>query len=39
MPNKSPIAIKAALVWAMAWCQTGDKPLPEPMLAKFCDTT
>ena len=38
-PNKSPIAIKAALVLAMAWCQTGDKPLPELMLGKFYDTT
>ena len=28
---------KAALVQVMAWRQTGDKPLPEPMLIQFAD--
>ena len=28
---------KSALVQAMAWCGTGDKPLPEKMLTKFTD--
>ena len=35
---RSPIDNKPALVQAMAWCRTGDKPLPEPMLAQFPDT-
>ena len=26
---------KAALVQAIAWRQTGDNPLPEPMLTQF----
>ena len=26
-----------ALVQVMAWCQTGDKPLPEPMLTHITD--
>ena len=29
---RSPIDNKLALVQAMAWRRTGDKPLPEPML-------
>ena len=29
---RSPIDNKPALVQVMAWCQTGHKPLPEPML-------
>ena len=28
---------KSVLVQVMAWCQTGAKPLPEPMLAQFTD--
>ena len=32
---RSPIANKPALVQVMAWCRTGDKLLPEPMLAQF----
>ena len=35
---KSPIDNKTALVQVMAWRQTGDKPLPEPMLTQFTDT-
>ena len=34
---KGPIDNKAALVQAMAWRRTGDKPLPEPMLTHFTD--
>ena len=33
----SPIDNKAALVQVMAWCQTGDKPLPEPRLTQVTD--
>ena len=33
----SPIFNKPALVQVMAWCGTGDKPLPEPMLTQFTD--
>ena len=29
----SPNDNKPALVQVMAWCRTGDKPLPEPKLA------
>ena len=29
---------KPALVKVMAWCQTGDKPLPEPMLTQITDS-
>ena len=32
---KGLIYNKAALVQAMAWRRTGDKPLPEPMLIQF----
>ena len=28
---------KSALAQVMAWCQTGVKPLPEPMLTQFTD--
>ena len=28
---------KSAFVRVMAWRQTGDKPLPEPMLIQFTD--
>ena len=34
---KGPIGNKSELVQVMAWCQTGDKPLPEPMLTQFTD--
>ena len=34
---RRPIDIKPALVQAMAWRRTGDKPLPEPMLLQFPD--
>ena len=34
---KDPIDTKSALVEVMAWCQSGDKPLPEPMLTQFTD--
>ena len=34
---RSPIDNKPALVQVMAWRWTGDKPLPEPMLAQFPD--
>ena len=34
---KGPFDNKSALVQVMAWHQTGDKPLPEPMLAEFTD--
>ena len=33
-----PINDKPALVQIMAWCQTGDKPLSEPMIALLTDT-
>ena len=33
----SPIDNKPALVQVMAWRRTGDKPLPEPMVAQFPD--
>ena len=34
---KGLISNKSALVQVMAWCRTGDKPLPEPMLTQFTD--
>ena len=34
---RNPIDNKAALVQVMAWRRTGDKPLPEPMMAHFTD--
>ena len=34
---KSPIDNKPALVHVMAWCRTGNKPLPEPMMTQFTD--
>ena len=34
---KGPIANTSALVQVMAWCQTGDKPLPEVILTQFTD--
>ena len=35
---RSPTDNKPALVQVMAWCWTGDKPLPEAMLTKFTET-
>ena len=32
-----PIEIKSSLVGVMAWRQTGNKPLPEPMMTHFTD--
>ena len=32
-----PIDNKSTLVQVMAWRQTGDKSLPEPMLTQFTD--
>ena len=34
---RSPIDNKPALVQVMAWHQTGDKPLPEPMMTQCAD--
>ena len=34
---RSLIDNKPALVQVMAWRQTGDKPLPEPMITQFTD--
>ena len=34
---RSPIDKKPALVQVMDWRPIGDKPLPEPMMAKFTD--
>ena len=34
---KSPIGNKPVLVQVVAWCGTGNKPLPEPMLTQFAD--
>ena len=34
---KSPIDNKPALVQIMACCRIGDKPLSEPILARFTD--
>ena len=34
---RSPIDNKPALVQVTAWCQTGDKPLPELMQTQFTD--
>ena len=28
---------ESALVQVLAWCRTGDKPLPEPILTQFVD--
>ena len=35
---KGPIDNKSSLVQVMAWCQTGNKPLSEPMMTQFTDT-
>ena len=34
---RSPIDNKPVLVQVMAWCRTGDKPLPGPMMTQFID--
>ena len=34
---KGPIDNKPALCQLMAWRRTGDKPLPEPMMAYFTE--
>ena len=34
---RDPIDNKPALVQVMVWRRTGDKPLPEPMMAQFTD--
>ena len=34
---RSPVDNKPALVQVMAWRQTGDKPLPGPMMTQFID--
>ena len=34
---RSSVDNKPALVQVMAWRQTGDKPLPEPMRTQFTD--
>ena len=34
---RSLIDNKPALVQAAAWCRTGDKPLPEPMMTQLID--
>ena len=34
---KGPIDNKPAWVQVMVWRQTGDMPLPEPMLTQFTD--
>ena len=34
---RSPIDNKSAMVQVMTWRRTGDKPLPEAMLAQFTD--
>ena len=36
---KGPIDNKPALVQVMAWRRTGDKPLSEPMLTRFTNTS
>ena len=33
---EGPIDNKSWLVQVMAWCQTGTKPLPEPMMTQTC---
>ena len=34
---RSPIDNKSPFVRVMAWCRTGDKPLPEPMMTQVTD--
>ena len=35
---EGPFDDKPAFVQAMAWCQAGDKPLPEAMMSQLLDT-
>ena len=35
---KVPTDNNPALVQVMAWCRTGNKPLPEAILTQFIDT-
>ena len=35
--SMGPFDNKSAFVQVMAWHQTGDKPLPKPMLTQFTD--
>ena len=35
--DRGPMDNKPALVQVMVWRRTGDKPLPEPMMAQFTD--
>ena len=35
---KGPIDNNSALVEVMAWCRTGTKSLPQPMMTKFTNT-
>ena len=35
---KSPLDTKPGMIQVMAWCRTGDKPLPESMMTQFTDT-
>ena len=37
--TRSPIDNNPALVRVMAWCQTGDKPLPESMMWEKSEMT
>ena len=37
--SKGPIDIKSTLVQVKAWHQTGNKPLSEPMMTQFNDTS
>ena len=36
--SKGPIDSKSTLVKVMAWCRTGTKPLPKPMMTQLSDT-
>ena len=33
--SQGPIDNKSVLIQVMAWCQTGTKPIPEPILSQF----
>ena len=35
---RGPIDNKSSLVQVIVWRQTGEKPLPEPVMAQFTDT-
>ena len=35
---KGTIYTKSAVFQVMSWSESGDKPLPEPMMTKFCET-